>query len=376
MPLVVVSRNKAEKARRPASGCGRCGALPVNEDGPGHLFLWPPVAHTLAKLSTQLTAFGREHEVDGAQGRLAVEVAAGQLGRLCADLAGGIGEQEARDTNVLFVPEGRAPAFDDFARVLSLDVARNRARYEWLKGLIGGRNLTCHFQPIVAAAGAGAGAPFAHEILVRGRGDGGVLISPGMMFEVARKCDLLFQLDRAARETAVRRAAAADSTGRYFINFAPSALYDPESCLRSTLALVDASGMKRDRLVFEAIETERVASADHVAKILDYLRAEGFQVALDNVGAGYSTLNPMGAVKPDYVKIDRSLITGVESDAYKGAIVRRLIDLAHEVGARVIAQGVEKRPGADWLAEAGADLLQGWLFGKPADAPRARPAGG
>jgi EAL domain-containing protein (putative c-di-GMP-specific phosphodiesterase class I) len=114
------------------------------------------------------------------------------------------------------------------------------------------------------------------------------------------------------------------------------------------------------------VESEQIADRDHLLNILAYYRREGFRVALDDLGSGYSSLNLLVALRPDFVKLDMELAREVGNDPLRRALVQALVQTAHDYGIQVIAEGVETVESAQILSEMGIRLLQGYLFGKPA----------
>jgi EAL domain-containing protein (putative c-di-GMP-specific phosphodiesterase class I) len=209
-----------------------------------------------------------------------------------------------------------------------------------------------------------------HEALLRGVGIDGSMLPPFPLFEGARRAGLLFQLDLAARRTHIASAAARGLEGLLFLNFTPTAIYDPAMCLRSTVAAIDAAGIPHDRVVFEVVEFEGLADTDHLRRILDYYRTAGFRVALDDVGAGYSSLNRLHLLRPDLIKLDLQLVRDVHADPYKALVAEKLLELAHSLGIPVLAEGVETEDELTWLQARRVTYLQGFLFGRPAAEPR------
>jgi EAL domain-containing protein (putative c-di-GMP-specific phosphodiesterase class I) len=116
-----------------------------------------------------------------------------------------------------------------------------------------------------------------------------------------------------------------------------------------------------------------VESVDHLLTILKYYRKGGFGVALDDLGAGYSSLNRMAELRPDFVKLDMKLIQGVHRDPVKAMIAERLLLLARDLGIQTIVEGVEDREELAWAQEHGADFVQGYLIARPNNPPD-RPA--
>ncbi|WP_119680532.1 EAL domain-containing protein [Indioceanicola profundi] len=332
----------------------------------GVVYVWPPVGHVAAKLQSALKRLGLSWARSACGSYMTVPGA--DSNRFLVEAGESLTRQEREDTKILVSDTADIPpSVADFGRVMSLTAATARARNGWLANVIAEQRLTSLFQPIVSAA-----APhrtIGHECLLRGVDEDGALIPAGRLLDAARDGDLLFPLDRLARETAVHRAGQVRAGGSIFINFTPTSIYDPTACLRTTIDAVDRAGIPRSEIVFEVTETDRIDDPGHLAGILSHYRGVGFRVALDDVGAGYSSLDLLARLRPDFLKIDMHLIQGVADDRFKSAIVRRLIEIGTELDIRVIAEGVETEQERDWLTATGVDYLQGYLFGRPAPHP-------
>ncbi len=189
------------------------------------------------------------------------------------------------------------------------------------------------------------------------------------MFETARDAGLLFNLDRVARMKAIGEASGLGLESNIFVNFNPTSIYEPASCLRSTMTAIEESGISHSRIVFEVTESEHVKNDRHLRSILDFYRKSGFRIALDDLGAGYGSLNLLAALRPDFVKLDAGLIRDVDQDPYRAAIASKLLELAKELGVTIIAEGVETEEQWRWLLDNGADFVQGFFFARPAFPP-------
>ena len=188
------------------------------------------------------------------------------------------------------------------------------------------------------------------------------------MYEVARASDVLFHLDRAARLQAIRGAVEAGISSRIFINFNPTSLYDPASCLRTTIAAVQEANIEPGRIIFEVVESDR-APYD-LNRIFAVYRDAGFRVALDDLGAGYGSLNLLGTLKPDFVKLDMALIRDVDRDPYKAGITAKLIEMAQRSGDQHRGRR-DRDPRGIRLGRdrQGVDFVQGYLLARPACPP-------
>ncbi|UUX51647.1 EAL domain-containing protein [Nisaea acidiphila] len=280
-------------------------------------------------------------------------------------LFGELNKKELKETRVLSTA-GADPTPLDMMRVMSADVFVNRVKGQWLVEAIEEELYDTWYQPIVDARSPSSENPFALEGLFRMRDKDGNSISPGYVFSLAEHAGLLFSLDIVARACAVRRAAESGYRGRIFVNFNPSSIYDPAYCLRTTASAVAELGLKPADITFELTETHRIQDKDHLKGILAFYRQAGFKVALDDIGSGWSGLNLLHEMRPDFVKIDMDLVRNIDRDPLKQSIVGHLISIAKEHSIEVIAEGVETEAEAGLLRDAGADYLQGYLFAKPA----------
>lgn len=333
----------------------------------GVLWLWPPLGHTHTKIRRAFAARGVA--VDGSAGDcLAVTVSEAAFHTLRDLAAHDLSEVERNQCKYLLLPDGGYPTISDFGRVNSLTHLLAHITGRWLVELLAERRLTTHFQPIVRTDDPQH--VFAYECLVRGVDADGQLINPGQLYDAARDASLLYHLDRSARLQHISAACRHGLKTVVFINFNPTSIYDPEFCLRSTVAAIQGTGMRPENFVFEVVESDHVTDLERLPRILEYYRSAGFRVALDDLGAGYSSLNLLGMLRPDFIKLDMNLVRGIDCDPYKGEIVGKLIESAHNLGVEVIAEGVETVGEWNWAAIHGADYTQGYLFGKPCDSPQ------
>jgi EAL domain-containing protein (putative c-di-GMP-specific phosphodiesterase class I) len=346
--------------------CDRCESLPPRPDGPGTLHLWLPVGHSRAKVAGYLRDAGRPFE-HGGDGGLVIALGEQRAADVLLPMAGLLSRVETEDARCLFKPGTEPLATTDIPHVQSLRQFMQLSQSSWLLDMLRDERLTSHFQPIVDVADPTRA--FGHEVLLRGIADDGSIVSPGRLFDVARECGMLFQLDLAARRAAIRAAIARSVTGNLFINFSPTAIYDPSHCLLSTISAIDEEGIAHDRVVFEVIEADRTIDVFHLRGILNYYRSAGFRVALDDIGSGYSSLNLLHQLRPDYIKLDIELIRGVDRDPYKALVAEKILEIAQRLGIETIAEGVERDEEYAWVKGRGANYAQGYFFGRPAAEP-------
>ena len=324
------------------------------------VWFWAPTDESYAKLEGLLAAERFAVESFGAFGCRAT-MAGEAVKRLAVVLMGALGVEELRGLKMATTPdENLGPG--DLARFTTGAAFVARADAEWLIDSLREERFETWFQPILTVDGA----PFAHEALFRIIERDGAVIGPQRAFDVAKQAQLLFNLDLISRRSAVQTAARARFPGKLFVNFNPSSIYDPAYCLRTTASVVDTLGIQPRDVVFEVTESEEARDLRHLKGVLAFYRNAGFLVALDDVGSGYSSLNLLNEVRPDYMKLDMELARGVDRDPYKMNIVQHLIAIAQSNGTKVVAEGIETQAEADWMRAHGADYLQGYLFARPA----------
>lgn len=322
-----------------------------------------PTAETYARVASIL---GRRDLASDSHGEHCLEatVPREKIDGLMTAIFGELNKKELKEARVL-TTAGADPTPLDMGRIMSADVFVNRVKGQWLVESIEHERFDTWYQPIVHANAKAGDAPFAIEGLFRIRDGEGNNISPGYVFQLAEHAGLLFSLDIVARSSAVTRAAKSGYRGQIFVNFNPSSIYDPAYCLRTTASAVAELGLKPADITFELTETHRIQDKDHLKGILAFYRQAGFKVALDDIGSGWSGLNLLHEMRPDFVKIDMDLVRNIDRDPLKQSIVGHLISISREHNISVIAEGVETEAEAALLREAGADYLQGYLFAKP-----------
>lgn len=233
-------------------------------------------------------------------------------------------------------------------------------RVEDLRGLTAAFDRTLEslwiaFQPIIDAT---RDHVFAYEALMRSREP--ELPNPIAILEAAEKLDRLPDLGRRVRDLATSAFAAAPAESLLFVNLHTKDLLDVE-------LYDEASPLRRiaPRVVLEI--TER-ATLDHVADLrarLDALRAMGFRVAIDDLGAGYAGLTSFVAIEPDLVKLDMALVRGIDASPIQQRLVSSLIGVCRDMRIGVVAEGIETAAEGSRVRELGCSLLQGYFFARP-----------
>lgn len=184
---------------------------------------------------------------------------------------------------------------------------------------------------------------------------------PDVWFEEAGEAGLRVELEMLAVRAAVARLGELPDGVTLSVNACPEAIIDP----RFALMLLD-SGIPLSRVVIEVTEHTRIEEYTRLQTTLATLRAAGAGLAVDDTGAGYASLTHVLQLRPDIVKLDRSLVTGVETDRARRTLITSLTLLALDIGALVTAEGVETAAELEAVATLGVDHAQGYLIARPA----------
>ena len=214
------------------------------------------------------------------------------------------------------------------------------------------------YQPIVDMA---TRSIYAHEALVRGPNGESAYSVLSQVTDANR-----YRFDQVCRVEAIRGAATLGMQELLSINFLPNAVYRPESCIRTTFEAAQLYQFPIERIIFEVTEGEQVQDRPHLVNIFREYRRFGFRTAIDDFGAGYAGLSLLAEYQPDIIKIDMELVRGIDTSKPKQAIVNGIVTICAELGVRVLAEGIETKAERDFLHAAGIDLMQGYLFCKPA----------
>ena len=233
-----------------------------------------------------------------------------------------------------------------------------------LMGILGVASLQSHLQPILNLK---TKKVIGYEGLIRGiEAEGGRPISPLPLFEKARSENRTIEMDRFCREKVLDLFSAIPDmeNNLIFINFESSLLDSIGTQNGYFLNQVAQRRINPSNIVIEIIES-KVNHLNTLIRFVEFYRYHGFMIALDDMGSGYSNLARLQAIKPDIIKIDRTIVKGMEKDYHRQEIFRSLGNLARKTGTLVLAEGVETEEEAMCAIELDADLAQGYYFAKP-----------
>ncbi len=235
-----------------------------------------------------------------------------------------------------------------------------------LGGALERRELHVLYQPVFDAV---EGSIVAVEALLRWRHPQFGLLAPVPLIEFAAVHGRMPEITEFVLDHACREASAWPSLA-LAINVSPDEFGDGGLGPRVAGALA-RTGFPASRLVIEIVESSAFSNPAMADAELDKLRSLGVRAALDDFGSGHSSLLLLQKLSFDIVKIDKALIDAV-AEARAAKVVRSIVDLAHGLGAKVTAEGVETEEQRRMLVAAGCDFLQGYLLSRPVEADRIR----
>lgn len=226
-------------------------------------------------------------------------------------------------------------------------------------------DLHSHFQPIFSLA---HGRTVGYEALLRALGPSRESTSPGNLLATPRTFAERLLLDRLACAMHLDNFVALDRPDDWlFVNVQPEVfIHSPRqgSFLRD---LLDTRGVSPDRVVVEVLE-QAVSDETALHEAVDFYRSRGCLIALDDFGAGRSNFDRVWSLRPDIVKLDRSMVSHGANDTAARRLMPSIVSLLHEAGALVVMEGVETADEALLAMDSDADFVQGYLFGRPGTA--------
>lgn len=222
------------------------------------------------------------------------------------------------------------------------------------------RRIIPYFQPIVSAQ---TQHPEAVEVLSRME-VGGTLMQAHQFIEIAEKTGIIHRLDAIVIEAALEKAAASDFAGDLFFNLSPRALVLADFT-RTLRSIVRNSRISPERIVFELTERDTVKNLSALERFFASLKTEGFRLAIDDFGSGFSSFHYLRQFPFDYLKIEGDFIANMIDNPRDRILVRSINDLARALDIRVIAEFVESAEVLDLVRELGIDYAQGYHVGAP-----------
>ncbi len=272
-----------------------------------------------------------------------------------------LGDADAAMYRAKALGRGRYELFDEAMRTSAME--RLRTENE-LRHALDRDQLEVWYQPVIDLA---TRRPVSTEALVRWRHPERGLVAPMEFISIAEETGLIARLgvevlNKACRQTAIWQRDLAAEIG---VSVNVSGRQVNPMFPAQVAAIAQESGVHAGTLALEITETVLMEDTESAEAVLSTFQEHGLTMVLDDFGIGYSSLSRLKHFPLDELKIDRSFVSGMETNADNRAIVKATIDMAHAVGLRVVAEGVETHEQEEYLRSFGCDRAQGYLYAKP-----------
>ncbi|MDM5246008.1 MULTISPECIES: EAL domain-containing protein [unclassified Lysinibacillus] len=241
-------------------------------------------------------------------------------------------------------------------------------RLKSLKQIIQDKNLHTYFQPIVDLQ---TRQTVGFEALNRPE-PSELFNSVDQFYEFVGQTDCVFLFECFCRNLSLQRFKERlheDLVNRdfiVFVNIHPNVLLDKNYHSGETLQLLMELGIKPQQVVFELTERSAVVDFVEFERVLSHYRSQGYRIAVDDVGSGYNSLKTLIYLKPEFIKLDRSLIQFIDKNSEQQQLVTLLMRYAEQAETKIIAEGIERQEELNYLHNIGIHYAQGYAIGKPA----------
>ncbi|WKY49267.1 GGDEF domain-containing protein [Eubacteriaceae bacterium ES3] len=251
---------------------------------------------------------------------------------------------------------------NDLGKVISLKINKLADLAEELfHDILQKKEIETVFQPIVSIK---SGRIFGYEALSRGPVHT-PLHFPDELFNYAEKLGKVWELEYLCRTKALESAMVQKINGRLFLNVNPNIMKDDEFKKGFTREYLNRFSIDPKQIVFEITEREAIDNMADFINIISHYKEQDYRIAIDDAGAGYSGLNLISDIHPNFIKLDMKLVRNVDKDMTKQSLIRSLNEFARFTGTSLIAEGIETEEELEALIEIGVEYGQGYLIQRP-----------
>ncbi|MGD9677643.1 MAG: GGDEF domain-containing protein [Vulcanibacillus sp.] len=231
-----------------------------------------------------------------------------------------------------------------------------------LNNILYTKDLGTIYQPIVSLS---SGKAFGYEALTRGPKDS-YFYSPIQLFQFAEAVGSLYELEKITRELAFQRSSNfLEKNQKLFVNISSLVIYDPNFTPGYTMELLRKYNLSPNNIIFEITERNSISDFKAYKSVLEHYRKQGFQIAIDDAGAGYSSLQAISELKPDYIKVDQSLVTDIDKNKVKENLLKTFVDISRKMNSKIIAEGIETLEELERVTRLGVHFGQGYFMARP-----------
>jgi len=234
-----------------------------------------------------------------------------------------------------------------------------------LREIIQQRQLTALFQPLLNLK---TGEFYGYEGLIRGPSNS-TLHSPLNLFDAAAQQNLTLEVEMLSRQIVLENFVKLNLPGNLFLNVSPETLLHPSFKNGCTLDFISKLGLSPERVVIEITENQPTYDFTSMRAALLHYREMGFQIAIDDLGEGFSSLRLWSELRPEFIKIDMHFVQGVNTDPIKLQFLKSIQLIAESCGTHVIAEGIETGAELSIIRDLGILLGQGYFISRPTPTP-------
>lgn len=256
---------------------------------------------------------------------------------------------------------GISPSEDAKKKLQSSETQEQNTLLVQLKRIIENRQLNARFQPIIQMSD---GQVLGYEGLIRGPSDS-PLHSPINLFQAAAEHNLSVSVEHLCRRIVLEQFKALNLPGKLFLNVSPECLLQRDARHGDTLNYIHELGINPESVIIELTEYQPTHDYALLHEAVLHYRQMGFEIAIDDLGEGFSSLRLWSELQPEFVKIDMHFIHGIDKDAVKQQFVRSIQGIAEKSGSRVVAEGIETQAELITLRDLGVACGQGYHIAKP-----------
>ncbi|SDM64761.1 diguanylate cyclase/phosphodiesterase [Dendrosporobacter quercicolus] len=217
------------------------------------------------------------------------------------------------------------------------------------------------FQPVISLTD---GTVIGYEALSRGP-QGSALERPSVLFETAQRLNKLWELELLCRTAALEQAKYMPPDKMLFLNVDPKIIHDVRFQKGLTTDLLDKYQLDPTGIIFEITEKTSVEDYRSFRRVLDHYTGQGYKIAIDDTGSGYSGLRMLAETRPQFIKMDMQLVRDIDKDHLKQALIKAFYDFAILTNMKIIAEGIETVSELYTLIDIGIHYGQGFLLQKP-----------
>lgn len=223
------------------------------------------------------------------------------------------------------------------------------------------KSIDTYFQPIVSLIN---GEFIGYEALTRGPKES-PLHFPDLLFSCAKRFNKTWEFDLLCRITAIERAKAIIGNKYLFINIDPDIIKDPEFKKGFTKEYLKGYGISPKHIIFEITEHTAISDYRSFKEIIDNYRTQGYRIAIDDAGDGYSGLRMLSEIRPNFIKIDMELVRNIDKDMLKRELLKCIQRFAESTSLKIIAEGIETYDELKTLIDIGIEYGQGYFIQRP-----------